>query len=372
MLWSVGTLEITRNKSREKVARPPVRYAFLELGPVIFRHFQRLASPPESFVVILPDAYAFRVTQKEIVCCAKQTLSGSCAQPPQPRFIVPMHALSGHVEHAEVILSLGKSLLRRQEKPGSGFLATQRGAEAARAANAEFKLRSGVTLFRCLAKPPDCLGIVLPGAFAYRVTPAKKKLRAGIALPCGFEITLKNLRLLKLHQHAVEIAELFGGNITHSILMVFIFHRYIPIRNNRHDGISAIPWGKKRKRKINPLGVFDFAPSCFFDYLCQAHDNSSFSVQLTKCLIKITKGLLAYYYPEIDRSDSNLQFVVDLKKTRNAGEKPVHGFMDSFLNSKVAVLVPTHPAPAGGNRTGCRWSAIPQERSVASRWSRTS
>jgi hypothetical protein len=27
------------------------------------------------------------------------------------------------------------------------------------------------------------------------------------------------------------------------------------------------------------------------------------------------------------------------KETRNAGEKPVHGFMDSLLNSKAAVLV---------------------------------
>ena len=27
------------------------------------------------------------------------------------------------------------------------------------------------------------------------------------------------------------------------------------------------------------LGVFDFTPSCFFDCLCQAHDNSRFSVQ---------------------------------------------------------------------------------------------
>ncbi|PYI82202.1 MAG: hypothetical protein DME26_18455 [Verrucomicrobia bacterium] len=33
---------------------------------------------------------------------------------------------------------------------------------------------------------------------------------------------------------------------------------------------------------------------------------------VTKCLVKITRGLLAHFYPDIDSSDANMEFDVDL------------------------------------------------------------
>ncbi len=162
------------------------------------------------FVAILPDAYAFPVTYREIAHCTHQTLLGSRVKPTQSLFIIPIHTLPRHVERANVILRFGKPLFRRPEKPNGGFLVILRGTEAARVANTEFKLRAGDALFRHQAKPPYGFGIVLPGAFAFRVTAAKKKLRVVVALLCCFAITLKIFRLLKLSQHAVAIAELVG------------------------------------------------------------------------------------------------------------------------------------------------------------------
>ena len=51
---------------------------------------------------------------------------------------------------------------------------------------------------------------------------------------------------------------------------------------------------------------------------------------ITKCLIKITKGLLAHFYPNINSSDSNMEFDVDLFEQFRVDQNFINSFEAPF------------------------------------------
>ena len=52
---------------------------------------------------------------------------------------------------------------------------------------------------------------------------------------------------------------------------------------------------------------------------------------ITKCLIKITKGLLSHFYPNIDISDSNMEFDVDLFEQFRVDQNFIESFRLPFI-----------------------------------------